>query len=234
MTGTRRDQLKLLTEGEIISHNLLLWGSNYSFLVKVCGQEGVECYAVYKPRDGEAPLWDFPADTLYKREYAAYLLSQVLGWPCIPPTVIREGPNGIGSLQLFIEHDPSSNYFTVREAYRDQLKAFASFDLVANNADRKANHCILGEDNNVWGIDHGLTFHQDLKVRTVIWDFGGEAIPDRYVSDLTTLEKNLSTPEGILKEFLDLLASEEVVALTERIRWILSEGVYPEPYRSYR
>lgn len=234
MTGIRRDQLKLLTEGDIVSHDFLLWGSNYSFLVKVCGYDGEECYAVYKPRDGEAPLWDFPSDTLYKREYAAYLLSQILGWPCIPPTIIREGPYGVGSLQLFIEHDPKSNYFTVREPYRDQLKAFASFDLVANNADRKANHCILGVGDKVWGIDHGLTFHQDMKVRTVIWDFEGEAIPDRHVADLAALEKNINAPEGILKELLDLLAGEEVVALTERIRWILNEGVYPEPYRRHR
>ncbi len=231
MVGTRQDQLKLLEEGEIISSNLTLWGSNYTFLVKVRDEAGRECHAVYKPRDGEAPLWDFPTGTLYKREYAAYLLSQVLGWPFIPLTVIREGPYGIGSLQLFVEHDPRSNYFTVRETHEDQLKAFACFDLVANNTDRKASHCILGEDDKVWGIDHGLTFHEDLKVRTVIWDFSGQAIPPGFLADLAALGKELVSPEDTLKELLNLLEPEEVIALAQRVSWILAEGIYPGVYR---
>ena len=231
MVGTQQDQLKLLEEGEIISSNLTLWGSNYTFLVQVRDEAGRECYAVYKPRDGEAPLWDFPTATLYKRECAAYLLSQLLGWSFIPPTVIREGPYGIGSLQLFVDHDPRSNYFTVRGTHEEQLKAFACFDLVANNTDRKASHCILGEDDKVWGIDHGLTFHEDLKVRTVIWDFSGQAIPPEFLAGLAALEKELGTPKQTLKELLSLLEPEEVIALAERVRWILAERIYPGVYR---
>ena len=202
------------------------WGSNYTFLAKVHNGSS-ECRAVYKPRDGEIPLWDFPRGTLYKREYAAYLLSQILGWDFIPLTIIRDGPHGVGSLQLFVEHDPRINYFTIRESNGDALRMFACFDLVTNNTDRKASHCIEGPDGKIWGIDHGLTFHSVVKVRTVIWDFGGEAIPESLLKALSAFLEKLKNPKGRVRELVSLLDGEEVAALAQRIAWLLEVREYP-------
>ena len=225
---------QLLQYGEIVSCQLTAAGSNYTFLSQL-QLDGRDCLAIYKPRDGEAPLWDFPSGTLYKREYAAYLLSQTLGWDFIPYTIIRDGPYGIGSVQLFIEHDPRLNYYNLDEDTGPQLQTIACFDLVANSTDRKANHLILGDDGKLWSIDHGLTFHADLKIRTVIWDFAGEPIPEEHLSALRKLESQLRRPGGRLRELLDLLLPEEVSALSKRVRWVLEEGGYPGlPGRSRR
>ena len=202
------------------------WGSNYTLLVKVHNGSG-ECQAVYKPRDGEAPLWDFPSGTLYKRECAAYLLSRILGWDFIPLTIIRDGPYGVGSLQLLVEHDPRINYFDIRESDSDALRMIACFDLVANNADRKPVHCIQSPDGKIWGIDHGLTFHSELKVRTAIWDFGGEAIPDSLLKAVTSLQEGLKNPSGMVRGLVSLLSKEEVAALKQRMAWVLEAREYP-------
>jgi len=180
------------------------------------------------------PLWDFPNGTLYKREYAAYLLSQILGWDLIPLTIIRDGPRGVGSLQLYVPHDPRVNYFTIRESHSDVLRVMACFDLVANNADRKAIHCIQGPDGKIWGIDHGLTFNSVIKVRTVIWDFGGEPIPDQLLSALSAFLKELIHPRGRVLELLRLLAKDEVAALVQRTAWLLEIREYPGLGRSHR
>ena len=225
---------ELIQHGEIVSCQLTPAGSNYTFLtqLELDGRTGM---AIYKPRDGEAPLWDFPSGTLYKREYAAYLLSQILGWEFIPYTIIRDGPYGIGSVQQFIEHDPRQNYYTLQEETGPQLQTIACFDLVANSTDRKANHLIMGEDGKLWSIDHGLTFHSDLKIRTVIWDFSGEPIPKKHMFTLRRFQKQLRHPRGQLQELLDLLLPEEVSALSSRVQWVLEEGDYPGlPGRSGR
>ena len=216
----------MLLEGEISGANLTLWGSNYTFLVKV--QNGAQgCQAVYKPRDGEAPLWDFPGGTLYKREYGAYLLSQILGWDLVPLTVVRDGPYGVGSVQFFVDHDPEIHYYSLRDDYSEELKKIACFDLVSNNADRKGVHCIQGGDGKIWGIDHGLTFHAHLKVRTVIWDFAGEPIPTSFLDDLATLAKQLEQPESAVMELIGLLHPTEVDALKQRISWLLDTREFP-------
>ena len=224
--GPNQENIKLLKRGEITSAVLSPWGSNYTFLVQVRDDSG-ECRAVYKPRDGEIPLWDFPRGTLYKRECAAYLMSQILGWEFIPPTVIRDGPYGIGSVQLFVEHDPKINYHTLREAYPDALRMTACFDIVANNADRKPGHCIQDTVGKLWGIDHGLTFNIEMKVRTVIWDFGGEDIPDPLLRAISAFPKKLEKPQGNVRKLVDLLEDEEVQALVERINWLLEVRQYP-------
>lgn len=220
----------VLQQGEILSCQLTRLGSNYTFVVNVA-LDGHEALGIYKPRDGEAPLWDFPNGTLYKREYAAYLLSEILGWDLIPFTIIRDGPYGIGSVQEFIEHDPRENYYTLGSEYAEQLKVVCCFDLVANSTDRKPNHLIAGFDGRLWSIDHGLTFHSDVKIRTVIWDFGGEAIPEKLLATLTEFQARLSGPEKSmpqrLKELLDLLTPLEVEALKARLDWVLTEGTYP-------
>jgi hypothetical protein len=224
--GADQSDLDLLQQGEIVASQLTPAGSNYTFLIKLslASRTGL---AIYKPRDGEAPLWDFPRGTLYKREYAAYLLSQVLGWDFIPATVIRQGPHGIGSVQRFVEHDPRQNYYSLTPAEAPALKMVACFDLVANNTDRKAGHLLLDSSGRLWGIDHGLTFHADTKIRTVIWDFKGEAIPEPLLASLTRLAAQLRSPPAQLQNLLDLLPPEEVRALERRLAWVLNERVYP-------
>ncbi len=218
--------LQLLQRGEISSAELSPIGSNYTFIVNVADGTD-ECRAVYKPRDGEVPLWDFPEGTLYKREYAAYLLSQILGWDFVPLTIMRDGPYGVGSLQLYIDHDPRVNYFSLRETNGDRLALMACFDLVANNADRKASHCIEDSDGKIWGIDHGLTFHSVIKVRTVIWDCAGAAIANHLQTDMANLLEKLGNPDGRVQELMSLLALEEVAALVQRITWLLEMKEYP-------
>ena len=216
----------VLLNGEFQTCELTPLGSNYTFVASL--QLGEETdRAIYKPRDGEVPLWDFPRGTLYKREYGAYLLSQVLEWDFIPRTIVREGPYGIGSVQQYVEHDPRMNYYTLGEGDADGLRMICCFDLVSNNTDRKANHVLVDEKGKLWGIDQGLTFHSDTKIRTVIWDFGGEPIPDVYLQTLTRLMGQFIHPSGQFKELLDLLLPEEVIALQKRIQWVLSERAYP-------
>ena len=216
----------LIRSGEIVSCHLSPAGSNYTFLVQIQLGDATSL-AIYKPRDGESPLWDFPSGTLYKREYAAYLLSQILEWDFIPFTIIREGPYGIGTVQEFVEHDPRQNYYTLDDGKADQLKVIACFDLVANSTDRKPNHLILDSVGKLWSIDHGLTFHADTKIRTVIWDFPGERIPKHLLEGLRKLSMQLDNPQGRLKELLEFLHPEEAEALGRRVQWVLTEGVYP-------
>ena len=231
MSEAEPSDLDLLSRGEFLSWELTPHGSNYSFLAEL-ELDGRNGHAIYKPRKGEIPLWDFPSGTLFKRECAAYLLSRILGWDFIPLTVIRDGPHGIGSAQLFVDHDPKENYYTISrdsldESDADQLRMMCCFDLVANNTDRKANHVLRGYDGKLWGIDQGLTFHADTKIRTVIWDFGEEPIPDRLLEPLRRLCGQLLAPTGDVAELLTLLDAEEGRALMQRLQWVLQEGVFP-------
>jgi hypothetical protein len=173
------------------------------------------------------PLWDFAKGTLYKREFGAYLLSQVLGWDFIPRTIVRDGPYGIGSVQEYVDHDPRLNYYTLGEGDAEDLRMICCFDLVSNNTDRKANHVLVDENGKLWGIDQGLTFHSDTKIRTVIWDFGGEPIPKVYLDSLNGLTGQFLNPAGIFRELLELLLPDEVIALQKRVQWVLSERVFP-------
>ena len=224
---------RIIEHGEIVSCELTRAGSNYTFLAKV--QLGEEySLAIYKPRDGEAPLWDFPTGTLYKREYASYLLSEILGWDMIPFTVIRDGPYGIGSVQLFVDHDPKENYYSLTGQHASELKMIACFDLVANSTDRKPNHLLLDNGGKLWSIDHGLTFHADTKIRTVIWDFPGEPIPKKLLEPLFRISAQLENPEGQLKELVELLLPEEVESLKGRLEWVLTEKSYPGGPGSHR
>ncbi|MCY3692589.1 MAG: SCO1664 family protein [Chloroflexota bacterium] len=231
MSEAEPSDLDLLSRGEFLSWELTPHGSNYTFLAEL-ELDGRNGHAIYKPRKGEIPLWDFPSGTLFKRECAAYLLSRILGWDFIPLTVIRDGPHGIGSAQLFVDHDPKENYYTISrdsldESDADQLRMMCCFDLVANNTDRKANHVLRGYDGKLWGIDQGLTFHADTKIRTVIWDFGEEPIPDRLLEPLRRLCGQLLAPTGDVAELLTLLDAEEGRALMQRLQWVLQEGVFP-------
>jgi uncharacterized repeat protein (TIGR03843 family) len=208
-------------------------GSNYTFVVQL-QLDGQTSFGIYKPRDGESPLWDFPSGTLYKREYAAYLLSQVLGWDFIPFTTIRDGPYGVGTVQRFVDHDPKQNYYSLTERSAPQLRTIACFDLIANSTDRKPNHLLLDANGKLWSIDHGLTFHSDTKIRTVIWDFSGEKIPKPLLKRLEKLSRELESPKGSLMGMLELLHPNEVAALRDRVAWVLTEGVYPGLPGRYR
>ena len=221
---------RLLTDADVTGHRLLPRGSNSTFLIRLASGTGSEGLAVYKPQRGEAPLWDFPDGTLYLREYGAYLVSEALGWPAIPPTVIRSGPYGVGTVQLFISHDPSAHYFTFRNEYVPETQRIALFDAVTNNADRKSGHCLLDPSGTIWSIDHGLTFHSAHKLRTVIWDFQGQPIPGDLAADLRTLEGRLSHARDPLADALrQLISQPELDAFRSRIARILFEGVFPPP-----
>ncbi|MGD1994872.1 MAG: hypothetical protein PVI59_16890, partial [Anaerolineae bacterium] len=189
---------------------------NYVFLVRVTdGDRGH--LAIYKPCEGEFPLWDFPQGTLCLRERAAYVLSRALGWPRIPPTVLREGFSGRGSVQQFIEFHPEASYFTLREERRADFLPVALFDHVVNNADRKAGHLLFDRAGQLWAIDQALTFHVDLKLRTVIWDFAGEPIPPRCLADLRRVRSDLRPGRDLEAALTQLLSAGEMSALQERI-----------------
>ena len=202
--------------------------SNFTFVVELAlgGERG---YGIYKPERGEQPLWDFPSG-LYRRECAAYELSLLLDWRMAPPTVVRTGDLGVGSLQLFVPPRSDSHFFNLRDDYRDDALRMAVFDLAANNADRKGGHCFIAQSGGIWGVDHGLTFHAEHKLRTVIWDFAGEPVPEPLLRDLARLLPLLDAPEpGPASALAGLLAPEEAAALRERVQRLLEEPVMPAP-----
>lgn len=219
----------LLTHGEMRECRLAPVGSNYTFYAILFNGTQRQCQVVYKPQRGEAPLWDFPPGTLYLREYAAYLLSEALGWGFVPPTLIRQGIHGIGSVQLYVESDPGVNYFNLHDSYREEMLRLCAFDVIANNADRKASHCLLGTDDCIWAIDHGITFHSQPKLRTVIWDFAGDPVPQWILNDLDRLLERFDEPGGPCEQLVPLLKGDEVEALRHRVRTLLERPVFPLP-----
>lgn len=220
--------LELLERGDLVSEGVLPWSSNYTFLVRVCGANQ-EIQAVYKPRRGERPLWDFPTGTLCSRERAAFLVCQALGWELVPPTVMRRGPHGIGSLQWFVPHDPQEHYFTFEGQFPDQVQRLALFDVVINNADRKSGHVLLDEQGHLWGIDHGVCFHTDYKLRSVIWEYAGAAISPELMAELAAFQQTLVLSTSLRAELLTLLNQGEVQAIGERLDRLLHSGKFPEP-----
>ncbi len=208
---------------------LLHGASNYTFLANLGPHAPSGVRAVYTPARGESPLWDFQAGTLYLREVAAYELSKVLGWPRIPPTVVRDkAPHGVGAVQLFIEAD-GRHFLGESSGRRETWAQVALFDVITNNADRKSGHCLFDSSDHVWVIDHGLTFHTDHKLRTVIWDFAGEPLP----SDLCdSVERALREAEGgaLAKRLEHLLSPGEIRVLRRRLRGVLDpRWRFPEP-----
>jgi hypothetical protein len=215
-----------LTQGELELKGQFMLGSNYTFLVNV-RHEGQKLQAVYKPSKGEQPLWDFPDNTLAHREVAAYLVSEALGWGFVPYTTLREeGPYGSGSIQQYIEYDPNYHYFNFTEEDKARLEPVMLFDLLCNNADRKGSHVIIEEETRkLWLIDHGLCFHEQDKLRTVIWDFAGEPIPDELLGTLTLLPSNRS----LLSDLQPYLGPREIAALLARAKSLVASGVFPLP-----
>ena len=204
------------------------FGSNYTFLVTV-HYEGKDYPAVYKPWRGEQPLWDFPENTLAGREVAAYLVSESLGFHIVPFTTLRDdGPYGAGSLQQYIDYDPEYHYFSFNDKDRQLLKPVVLFDLLCNNADRKGSHVFFeNHTHKLYAIDHGICFHEDDKLRTVLWDFSGQKIPEDLLSRLS-LSRNLLTD---LERYLN---SYEISALRARAESIRKKGVFPRQPRDRR
>ncbi len=219
---------RLLRKGELKPLGAIPWSSNYALLFEVA-HGGKQILAIYKPRRGERPLWDFPSGSLYLREYAAFLVSQALGWQLVPPTVVREGPYGPGSLQVFIDSDPELHYFNVFPDHADDFRRIALFDVVINNADRKAGHCLLDAQEHMWSIDHGICFHVEPKLRTVIWDFAGDPIPALLFEGLCTLAAQMEPGQRLLSDLEQILSPEEVGALNRRIQRLLTERRFPKP-----
>ena len=222
--------LGLLSDGEIEVEGLIPWSSNATLLVTI-GDEELTTLAVYKPQDGERPLWDFSPGTLGMRETAAYLLSEALGWSLIPPTVMREGPYGLGSVQFFVHSREDAYFFTVQEdpGYEGDLKRLAAFDVISNNADRKAGHCLLDLEGKLWAIDNALCFHEEAKLRTVIWDYARETLPPQIVADLRALRPGLEAGTSVRNALDQLLSKAEVAALVRRLDRLLEAGRFPEP-----
>jgi uncharacterized repeat protein (TIGR03843 family) len=217
--------LDVLRAGEVEVLGRMPWSSNATLLVEVRA-DGQCQRAVYKPRRGERPLWDFPAG-LGRREVAAYELSAWLGWDIVPETVLRDGddmPFGVGSLQRFVPFDVDAHYFTLLEEPERHraLRTICCFDLLANSADRKGGHCLAGDDGRVWAVDNGLTFHVETKLRTVIWDFGGEPIDPDLVAGAHRLAR-----EGPPPAVADMLDDDECTALVDRARRVAAAACFP-------
>ncbi|MEM9775373.1 MAG: SCO1664 family protein [Chloroflexota bacterium] len=230
-----------LQNGTIEMDGYVPWGSNYTVVVTSVF-EGQEMQAVYKPRQGERPLWDFPSGTLCYREYCAYLVSNAAGWDVVPPTVLVEGPKGLGSLQAFVPHDPNVHFFNFENKHllENELRTICLFDLIINNADRKGGH-IIQEDHEgepdyegngrLWAIDHGIAFHDEPKLRSVVWDYAEEPIAKNLLEDLEKLEKQVgrTDEESLGCRLAPLLSRREMKAFTYRIKRFLNTGVFPHP-----
>jgi hypothetical protein len=217
-----------MATGDLEILGLLPRSSNYTFLARA-GEGDDAVLAVYKPRRGEIPLWDFPEGTLCRREVAAYVVARTLGWPNVPPTILRDGPEGVGSVQRFVPFDPEVHYFTLEPERADDFRRVALFDVVVNNADRKGGHCLLGEDGTIWVIDHGVCFSEEPhKLRTVIWEHVGEPIEPALLEDLRRFDRE--TTDGPVGDTLGaLLAEDELAAMRARIQAVLAAGRFPEP-----
>jgi len=218
--------LDLLRAGEIELLGLMPNASNYTFAAAVTDGDR-RVVAVYKPRDGETPLWDFPEGTLYAREAAAYEVSVAMGWDLVPPTVVRDGPHGIGSVQLFVDAEPGAHFLTLMPEHAADFRRVAAFDVVTNNADRKSGHCMLERDTGtIFVIDHGVCFHVQPKLRTVIWDFAGEQLSPDVVDGLARLRDALAGP--LRSRIEQLLSPSEVDTLMTRTRAMLDGGSFPD------
>ena len=221
--------LEALRQGELTLQGQFLSGSNYTYLGTLSYHD-TTLQTVYKPVRGEQPLWDFPAGSLAHREAAAYVLSAGLGWDLVPPTVYRRrGPIGSGSVQLYIEHNPNDHFFNFSPEDKQRLRPVVLFDLIANNADRKGGHILLGEDRRVWCIDHGLCFHVEEKLRTVVWDFAGEPIPVDLLADLEKMESDLVEGQALHQQMSAHLRPGEISALAARSRNLRRAGCFPTP-----
>jgi uncharacterized repeat protein (TIGR03843 family) len=226
--------LTVLKHGEMIIKGKFMWGSNYTFLADAIYAD-TTLPVVYKPVRGERPLWDFPVASLAHRETAAYLVSRALEWNFVPETIYRrKAPAGPGSVQRFVEHDPEYHYFNLSEEDHQCLRPVALFDLVINNADRKGGHILFDVDHKLWLIDHGICFHVDDKLRTVIWDFADEPIPEDLLAALERFQEQLSPGSNLTEILKEHLKTSEIRAMRTRVKALLEQRVFPNPHPDRR
>ncbi|MFN8446492.1 MAG: SCO1664 family protein [Caldilineaceae bacterium] len=233
---SEKEVLATLLRGKMQERGLLPYSSNHSFLVTVSDEERT-IPAVYKPQRGETPLYDFEWGTLCQRETAAFLISSALEWGLVPPTVLRNGKHGIGSVQFYIDHDPNIHYFNIHDDARfaETLRRLSLFDYICNNADRKSGHCLIGNDGQLWAIDHGICFHTDYKLRTVIWEFAGQPIPERLLQDMHKLQCDFEDQRSVIAQGVCRLLNEsEREKMNERLEQLLKQKQFPAPHPQRR
>ena len=201
----------------------IYYGSNACYLVVLAHPLAGRSLAVYKPAKGEYPLWDFPHGSLHRREVATYRLDCLLKWQLVPPTVISSGTYGRGSVQLFVEESDE------RAVPRNSLRRLVLLDWITNNADRKPDHVLIAPNGHLWGIDHGLTFHVQPKLRTVFWHFAGEPLESEELDDLERLLGLLDLPDS--DSLHQLLLEVESQALRRRVQALIRTAVFPNPER---
>jgi hypothetical protein len=220
------DALRLLRDGELGVEGRLLDASNATLYCSTT-LDGVTAACVYKPVRGERPLWDFPDGTLAGREVAAYLVSEATGWEIVPPTVMRDGPFGPGMCQLWVDVDDEVDLTVLARSDHPDLRRMTVFDAVVNNADRKGGHLLPRPDGRVQGVDHGICFSREDKLRTLLWQWRGRRLTDEAVDVLSRLRAGL---EGPLAAALHaLLTVSEVQATVLRVDRLLRTGVHPQP-----
>lgn len=221
------EAMTLLERGELAVEGRLVVASNATLYCSVC-LDGVTAACVYKPVAGERPLWDFPDGTLAQREVAAYEVSAASGWLIVPPTVFRSGPLGPGMVQLWIEVDEDVDIRRlIRGTSSAQLRRIAVFDAVINNADRKGGHLLPTRAGHVYGVDHGVSFHVDPKLRTLLWQWAGQSLSEDVLQTLTEVRADL---DGALGDRLTrLLSGREVRRTRARVDELLRRRTYPEP-----
>ena len=220
------DALALLREGELSIEGRLVDASNATLYCQV-EADGVAATCVYKPIAGERPLWDFPDGTLAYREVAAYEVSAATGWDIVPPTVLRDGPYGPGMCQLWIDVDEEVDLSVLARSNNPGLRRMAVFDAVINNADRKGGHLLPTPQGHVYGVDHGVSFNVEDKLRTLLWRWRGKQLPGEAVAVLEQLLAQMSA--GLGDRLRQLLDETEVVAVEHRLRRLLSTGEHPMP-----
>lgn len=244
------DALDQLASAELVVLGRIMPASNHTYLCRLGDDEDLR--AVYKPVAGERPLWDFEDGTLANREHAAYLVSEGLGWSVVPPTLVREGPSGPGMVQLWCEPDDRDavdivpagpvepGWLHVLDAHDNEdrpvvlvhedsapLRRMALFDLVVNNTDRKGGHVLAMADGHRYGVDHGVCFHVDDKLRTVLWGWAGRPLTDAETEGLARLAEALDSDLG--EELGFLLTAPEIATTRNRLARLLRAGVFPDP-----
>lgn len=228
VAGLSRQEIeRRLSEWPITGIGLHPGGSNYVFVVRLANDDE-EVYGIYKPAAGERPLRDFPYGTLHNRELSAYVVADELGWPSVPPTVVREGPHGVGSVQLFIDADFTKHYFNLRDERLEDYMPIAMFDVLVNNADRKGGACLLDADGRLWAVDHGLTFNPLARRRTVMFEFNGTPYSDELLQSLDGFVSNLDDTGADLRKMLaDTLDDHEIDSLVRRGKEMLDDRSFP-------
>jgi uncharacterized repeat protein (TIGR03843 family) len=224
--GTRADTLRLLRDGVLEVEGRLVDASNATLYCSV-ELDGVRATCVHKPVAGERPLWDFPDGTLAAREVASFLVSEATGWDLVPPTVLRDGPFGPGMCQLWVETDENVDLVELARSDHVDLRRMVVFDAVVNNADRKGGHLLPVPDGRVYGVDHGVCFAADDKLRTLLWQWRGDPLPEEATNSLRALQADLSG--GLGERLRPLLSGAELEATRRRVRRLLRSGRYPMP-----